>query len=141
MGLPLLPFFLSKRGRKVWDDSTVTFLSEIRSNVRVIATSLTRIMELKSNYSVREEELNTQLNITLSEFRDLRDLLENDKSRILSLNGDLYNAVKIMEAYSVISDREGVKFLVENTERILRAARWCDGSLTKFLRIYKKYER
>ena len=141
MGLPLLPFFLSKRGRKVWDDSTVTFLSEVRSNVRVIATSLTRIMELKSNYSVREEELNTQLNITLSEFRDLRDLLENDKSRILSLNGDLYNAVKIMEAYSVISDREGVKFLVENTERILRAARWCDGSLTKFLRIYKKYER
>ncbi|HIE14568.1 TPA: hypothetical protein EYP70_04790, partial [Candidatus Bathyarchaeota archaeon] len=89
-----MPFFLSKRGRKVWDDSTVTFLSEVRSNVRVIATSLTRIMELKSNYSVREEELNTQLNITLSEFRDLRDLLENDKSRILSLNGDLYNAVK-----------------------------------------------
>ncbi len=133
-----MPFFLSKRGRKVWDDSTITFLSEIRSNVRVIATSLTRIMELKSDYSVREEELNTQLNITLSEFRDLRDLLENGKSCILSLNGDLYNAVKIMEAYSVISDREGVKFLVENTERILRAARWCDGSLTKFLRSYKR---
>jgi len=133
-----LPFSILNRGRKVWDDSVLTFISEIRSNVRVIATSLMRIDELKSGFRVNEEELRSRVSIALNELRNLRELLEDAEGKVRSLDGEVHDAIRVIEAYSVISDREGADFLFENTDRILRAARWCDGALTKFLKEHRR---
>lgn len=136
-----MPFSLLRRGRNERDEAVSAFLSEVRSNVRLIATSLTRISELKSRFGLYEEELKSQLEITVSELKNLRELLEERKTILNGLDGDSYNAVKVMEAYSIISDSEGVSFVDENADRILRAARWCDGSLTKALKNLRESER
>jgi len=136
-----LPFSLLRRGRNERDEAVSAFLSEVRSNVRLIATSLTRISELKSRFGLYEEELKSQLEITVSELKNLRELLEERKTILNGLDGDSYNAVKVMEAYSIISESEGVSFVDENADRILRAARWCDGSLTKALKSLRESER
>jgi len=140
-GLFLLPFSLLRRGRNERDEAVSAFLSEVRSNVRLIATSLTRIKELKSRFGLYEEELKSQLDITVSELRSLRELLEEEEIKLNGLDGDAYNAVRVIEAYSIISDSEGVTFVDENADRILRAARWCDGILTKALKSLKKPKR
>jgi len=136
-----LPFSLLRRGRNERDEAVSAFLSEVRSNVRLIATSLTRIKELKSRFGLYEEELKSQLDITVSELRSLRELLEEEEIKLNGLDGDAYNAVRVIEAYSIISDSEGVTFVDENADRILRAARWCDGILTKALKSLKKPKR
>jgi len=136
-----LPFSLLRRGRNERDEAVSAFLSEVRSNVRLIAISLTRIKELKSRFGLYEEELKSQLDITVSELRSLRELLEEEEIKLNGLDGDAYNAVRVIEAYSIISDSEGVTFVDENADRILRAARWCDGILTKALKSLKKPKR
>lgn len=136
-----MPFSLLRRGRNERDEAVSAFLSEVRSNVRLIATSLTRIKELKSRFGLYEEELKSQLDITVSELRSLRELLEEEEIKLNGLDGDAYNAVRVIEAYSIISDSEGVTFVDENADRILRAARWCDGILTKALKSLKKPKR
>ena len=136
-----MPFSLLRRGRNERDEAVSAFLSEVRSNVRLIAISLTRIKELKSRFGLYEEELKSQLDITVSELRSLRELLEEEEIKLNGLDGDAYNAVRVIEAYSIISDSEGVTFVDENADRILRAARWCDGILTKALKSLKKPKR
>ena len=120
--------------RRRRNEEVSAFLSEVRASVKVVAVNLIRIQELKSRFGPYEEELKSRLDMAVSELRSLKELIGRGNPSLKDLGRDTYNSIKLMEAYSIISESEGVEFIEENIERILRAARWCDGSISKTLK-------
>ena len=129
--MPLFPL------RRSQNERISTFLSEVRASVKVVTINLLRIMELKSRFG-SEDELKLRLDATVSELRNLKAILEKQNLKLKELDDEAYEAIRLMEAYSIISEREGTAFIDENAERVLRAARWCDGSISRAIKNMKR---
>lgn len=123
------PFF-----RRDQTDRISIFLSEVRACIKIIAVTLIRLNELKSRFGTYEEEMKSQLDMAVSELRSLRELIVKQNFVPSNLGEEVYDAIRLIEAYSIISENEGIDFIEKNAERILRAVRVCDGRISKALR-------
>ena len=105
-------------------------LREVRAGVNSLCVNLIRYSEVKRLRLASEEDLRFRLEMSLSDLKDLRALTEDLDERN-PYPRELIHSLEVIRAYSIVSEAEGVSFIEENYERILRSARWCLSEIEK----------
>lgn len=102
-------------------------LKMVQAKLTSMYVNLTRLEEIKGFRL--PEELDLRASMIISDMKEFLDYLK-DNTRIPREVSDPLNMVR---AYAYISTREGIDFVTENSDRILRAVRWCISSLESYL--------
>ena len=124
----MAPIFRWGKSRRVQQ-----FLSEVRVCVQALSVSLIRLYELRERFASSESEAKSRLEMAVSELRSLQELLKRWTIPLDGLGEEVCNAVRLLESYAVVSGHAGTKFVDDNLERILRATRWCESSISRAL--------
>ena len=102
-------------------------LKLVHARLTSLCVNLMRLEEIKSFRL--PEELDLRASMIISDMKEVLEYL-NDNTKIPREVSDPVNMVR---AYAFISTREGIDFITENSDRILRAVRWCISSLERYL--------
>jgi len=102
-------------------------LKMVHARLTSLCVNLMRLEEVKSFRLPQELDLRASMIIS-----DMKEILEHlgDDAKIPR---EVSESVNMVRAYAYISTREGVDFVTENSDRILRAVRWCISSLERYL--------
>ena len=101
-------------------------LKVVYAHLTSLCVNLTRLEEVKTFRL--PEELEMRASMVMS---DMGKLLKSIDEGWRSFPKDVLDSLEMVRAYAYISTREGVGFIEENSDRILRAVRWCISDLER----------
>ena len=101
-------------------------LKMVHARLTSLCVNLMRLEEVKSFRLPKELDLRASM--IMSDMKEVLEYLGED-TKVPREVSDPLNMVK---AYAYISTREGADFITENSDRILRAVRWCISSLERY---------
>ena len=102
-------------------------LKMVHARLTSLCVNLMRLEEVKSFRL--PEELDLRASMIMSDMKEVLEYLQGNTK----LPREVSDPLNMVKAYAYISTREGIDFITENSDRMLRAVRWCISSLERYL--------